>query len=225
MAKYALAQRREILAHAASVGVTASGITYLDAAIDGLSRASGEGGLHSFGAEFASAAQGCTIQAESATVELKYLLRTHFNPRNRLVLEQPGRVNVRGKSRTGRNTSFLYTPDFIDLQDGAAIASECKHVEHLERLIVERPGDYVFEDGRYRFLPGEVKFESFGMRFEVFSSAEVGSTHLANLMLLCPLQEEGVPAQMLEQIKQVRFALAARPGLGRCNNCGRNSDR
>jgi len=211
MNKFAIAQKREILEHAAAVGATASGITYVDDALKGLSRASGEGGLRSFGVEFASATTGCTIQAESVTVELKYLLRAHHDPRTRLVLEQPGRVSVRGKSPKGRNTSFLYTPDFLALLDNGLVGVECKSATELERLVRSRPGDYIFDKGRYRFLPGEACFERFGARFEVFCDAEVSKTHLGNLMLLCPLQEASIAPAMLEDIERVRSALEAKP--------------
>lgn len=211
MAKFSITQRQEILEHAACVGVTQAGISYLDETLNGLSRPSGEGGLRSFGVEFASALQGCTIQAESATVELKYLLNTHLDPANRLVLEQPPRLSVRGKSLKGRNTCFSYTPDFLEIGEGFITGVECKSEEALRELVDRRPGDYRFADGCYHFLPAETKFSSFGMSFKVFSDVEVGSVHFENLMLLCPLQQQTIPADALQRIQRIREATTSKP--------------
>lgn len=211
MAKFLLVQRDKILEHAASVGVTSRGLEYVNAAIDAPSRTSGKGGLRSFGVVVASAVQGCTVEAESATVELKYVLRTLLHIRSRLVLNQPDRLMVRGKSKTGRNTSFPYTPDYIDVQDGAVTAFECKAEEALRKLVIDRPFDYRLENGSYRFIPGENKFRSMGMGFKVFSDAEVTSTQLANLMLLFPFQQQSLPEDLLRRIECIRARVRETP--------------
>lgn len=205
-------QRDEILAHAAELGVNDRGVAYISNALTGPSRDASSGGLKSFGVNYASPVAGQTIQADSITVELKFLLRAHMCGETLLCIDQPGQVSVSGRSPKGRKTRFLYTPDYLVISRSRIYGVECKSEDSLCELVRSRPFDYEFEQGRYQFIPAENYFNGMSMSFEVFSDAEVGQKALANYMLICPMQTNGVLDEGTQEvIQEARLLLERKP--------------
>ncbi|WP_290886827.1 hypothetical protein [Arenimonas sp.] len=211
--KFSFSQREKILDHSRTLGVAERGIEYIANALDAPSRESSGGGLRSFSVNYASAVAGVAFQVDSATVELKYLLRALIGRDSLLPINQPGRIHVRGLSPNGRRTRFPYTPDFVDIELKRVIVVECKTESQLIELAKTRRNDYVRCREGYRFLPGEDYFNNLGMEFRVFCDREISQVELANLMLVCPqqglLQREEIETDPL--LLQARSLVERRP--------------
>jgi hypothetical protein len=210
--KLRLEQRDEILTHAEELGVNDRGLEYISNALTGPSRDASSGGLKSFGVNYASPVAGQTIQADSITVELKFLLRAHMCGQTLLCIDQPGQVNVSGRSPKGRKTRYLYTPDYLVIAESRIYGVECKSEDSLCELVRSRPFDYEVDQGRYQFVPANNYFNGMSMSFEVFSDSEVGQAALANYMLICPLQTNGVLDEGTQEVIQAaRLLLERKP--------------
>ncbi len=210
--KMTFAQRDEILAHAESLGVNARGLAYIATALSNPSRDASSGGLKSFGVNYASPVAAEAIQADSVTVELKFLLRAQICGETLLCIDQPGCIGVVGRSPKGRNTRYVYSPDYLVISKTRIYGVECKTEASLATLVETRPFDYRYEDGRYQFVPAQHYLRGLNISFEVFSDAEVSQIALANLMLVCPLQTlEPLTDQAQAVIGRARELLDARP--------------
>src|SRR6266699_6479919 len=102
---------------------------------------------------YPSVKMGCSIQFESQ-VEF---LAIYAMERDDDVLEyydQPTRIQLHYRSRSGHNTSPWHTPDFLVIRRNGAAFEEWKPAESLEQLTARMPEQYQHEaSGGWRCPP------------------------------------------------------------------------
>jgi len=154
---------------------------------------------------YPSVKMGQTIQAESHTVELPFV---HAAERDRAILEywdQPGKIRLIYRSKTGRRVVVGHTPDYFELRVDAAGWVECKPEARLHQLAHEAPNRYCLDSaGRWTCPPGEEYAARYGLAYRVFSSADINWIEQRNWAFLadyfradCPTVDETVRAALL----------------------------
>jgi hypothetical protein len=142
-------------------------------------------GAHNVACRYPSAKMGQTIQAESHTVELPYVYALE---RDSSVLEywdQPGKIRLVYRAKSGRQVVTGHTPDFFTLRSDAAGWVECKPEERLHHLAHEAPQRYSRDpEGRWVCPPGEEYAARYGLTYRVFSSAEINWVAQRNWLFL-----------------------------------------
>lgn len=167
---------------------------------------------------FPSTKMGQTIQAESHTVELAFV---HAMEQDRTVLEywdQPGRIRLVYRSKTGRRVVTGHTPDYFEVRIDAAGWVECKPEERLHHLAQETPHRYRRDaTGRWTCPPGEAYAAQFGLSYRVFSSADINWIAQRNWAFLadyfradCPPIEQPTRAAILAVVESDPGATLAR---------------
>ncbi len=154
-----------------------------------------------------------TIQFESQHVELWAI---YGMERDDAVLEyydQPVRIPLRYRARSGHNTTQWHTPDFFVLRSDEASFEEWKPASALDQLSHSMPNRYQQEsDGKWRCPPGEAYAQSLGLFYRVRSSAEYHPLYLQNLKFLQDFWAHPVPIAA-EQEALVLDALSSYPGI------------
>jgi putative transposase len=126
-----------------------------------------------------------TIQFESQHVELWAI---YAMERDETVLEyydQPLRLPLRYRARSGRHTTQWHTPDFFVLRTTGGTFEEWKPVHALEALAVSMPSRYQrASDGMWHCPPGDAWAQPLGLRYQVRSSADSHPLYIQNLKFL-----------------------------------------
>ncbi len=128
---------------------------------------------------------GRTIQFESRTVELPAIYDMEHSEEVLEFYDQPSRLELSYQTKSGRQTTFLHTPDFFVLRAGSAGWEEWKAEERLHELAEEAPNRYQLdEQGKFRCPPGERAAAEYGLLYRVRSSAELHPVYVRNLRFL-----------------------------------------
>ena len=162
---------------------------------------------------YPSVKMGFSIQFESQHVEL---WGCHTMERDDDVLEyydQPTRIQLHYRARSGRKTSPWHTPDFLVVRRQGAVFEEWKHPSSLDTLAVTMPERYQRQaKGGWLCPPGEAAARSLGLSYRVRTSAEYHPLYIENLKFLQDFWTH--PFQFPEeQEAQVLAALIAYPGV------------
>ncbi len=162
---------------------------------------------------YPSIKMGCSIQFESQHVELWAI---YAMERDNDVLEyydQPTRIQLHYRSRSGRKTSPWHTPDFLVIRRNGAAFEEWKPAESLEQLTARMPERYQHEaSGGWRCPPGEAAAAALGLTYRVRISSEYHPTYIQNLKFLQDFWTH--PFTLSKQAEsQVRDAIAVYPGV------------
>ena len=92
---------------------------------------------------YPSRKMGCTIQYESRTVELAFVLACETDPDVREYYDQPARLTLSYPSANGRRIVTGDAPDFFILSASFAGFVECKPAEKLPELAQRSPSRHV----------------------------------------------------------------------------------
>lgn len=143
------------------------------------------GGTKNVCVRFPSTKMGCVIQAESHTVELPFIWEWEHDPNVIIYLDQPTRIKIRYKSKTGRMIGALHTPDFIVITEEEISIIECKPEETLITLADKQPNRYLKDSERnWRSPPAEEALKKYGIKYRIKSSADINTTLQRNLIFI-----------------------------------------
>jgi putative transposase len=157
---------------------------------------SGGAGVNVSG-RYASNKMGHTIQFESHTCELPFIISCCEFPRVDDVLEywdQPHTLRLRYQNKNGRMISTQHTPDYFLMHPDKAGFTECKLEETLIKLAKEQPNKFVLDSsGHWRCPPAEAEAAKYGLYYRVFSSSEIDRTLFRNTVFLEDFLRPGAP--------------------------------
>lgn len=134
---------------------------------------------------YPSIKMGVSIQFESQHVELWAI---YAMERDDLVLEyydQPTRIQLHYRARSGRNTSPWHTPDFLVIRRDGVGFEEWKDAKALDQLVERMPERYQHTvGGGWRCPPGEAAAQALGFSYRVRTSSEYHPVYIQNLKFL-----------------------------------------
>ena len=154
-----------------------------------------------------------TMQFESQHVELWAIYGMERDDDVLEYYDQPVRLPLRYRAKSGRNTTQWHTPDFFVLRKAAAGFEEWKPAHSLDKVASAMPNRYQQDvDGKWRCNPGEAYAQSLGLFYRVRSSAEYHPLYIQNLKFLQDFWAHPLP-QATEQEALVLDALSSYPGI------------
>jgi hypothetical protein len=138
---------------------------------------------------FVSHKMGFTIQTESRTAENAFAIEFEFSSSIMAYWDQPPVVMVRRVYKNGEVRAGYYHPDFIVLGDDGPLVVEVKTEEDLQKLIKNKPKDWLYENGEYIYRPAKEKFADIGLKHVVYSTAQLSHIRTENLRILLYARE------------------------------------
>lgn len=134
---------------------------------------------------YPSRKMGSTIQFESHKNELGCIYQLEYDPSVLEYYDQPPKIKLEYKTKKGRQTGVLHTPDFFIIKKDLVGWRECKTETDLIKLAEKQPNRYVRdENGKWRCPPGEKYAQQFDFFYEVFSSSEIDWVFQRNIEFL-----------------------------------------
>jgi putative transposase len=164
---------------------------------------------------YPSIKMGVTIQAESHTVELAFLLDAEIDPSIYEYYDQPPSFVVHYADDKGRNRGHWHTADYFVLGEHFCGWVECKPETKLEQLTEKSPKRYLRDEhGKWRCPPGEAYAQQYGLSYRVFSSAEIDWVFQTNIEYLTDYLMFPDRLNIDEKVAQTIFTLVERtPGI------------
>lgn len=132
---------------------------------------------------------GVVLQAESMTGEFNFLVELDRRRDLVAVFDQPITIRVGITDSIGRRTRTTYTADYLVIDQQKVCAYEIKADSELERLIRERPADWIIDQDGYRYLPASNYFKSMGIEHVIVPVSSLSSLRADNLRLLTSARE------------------------------------
>lgn len=170
-------------------------------------------GISNICGRYPSVKMGRTIQFESQHVELWGI---YDMERDEDVLEyydQPTRLQLRYRARSGRNTTQWHTPDFFVIRRSGAGFEEWKKASVAEGLTVTMPERYVRRSaGGWQCPPGEKAAEVYGLSYRVRTEAELHPVSIQNLKFLQDFWIHEYPVSPSQEAHILAY-LATTPGI------------
>jgi len=153
------------------------------------------------------------IQFESQHVELWAIYAMERDEHVLEYYDQPMRLPLRYRARSGRHTTQWHTPDFLVLRPSEACFEEWKPVRALEALAVSMPNRYQrARDGMWHCPPGDAWAQPLGLGYQVRSSADYHPLYIQNLKFLQDFWAHPAPVDP-EQEQLVLALVDTHPGL------------
>jgi putative transposase len=161
---------------------------------------------------YPSVKMGRTIQFESRHVELWGIYQMERDDDVLEFYDQPTRIQLQYRARSGRKTTQWHTPDFFVIRQHSAGFEEWKPVTALDQLAVTMPERYQREPSGWRCPPGENAAQAHGLFYRVRTNEEVHPLVIQNLKFLQDfwIHVYEVPP---EQEAQVLRLLTTAPGI------------
>lgn len=132
---------------------------------------------------------GTVLQAESMTGEFNFLVELDRRCDLLAVFDQPITIKVAITNCLGHRTRTTYTADYLVIDPQKVCAYEVKADSELQRLIRERPEDWIVDQDGYRYLPASKCFKSMGIEHVVVPVSSLSSLRADNLRLLTSARE------------------------------------
>ncbi|KAF1725196.1 integrase catalytic domain-containing protein [Pseudoxanthomonas japonensis] len=132
---------------------------------------------------------GVVLQAESMTGEFNFLVELDRRPDLTAVFDQPITIKVCITDSRGRRTRTTYTADYLVIYSRSVCVYEIKADSELERLVRERPRDWIVQDSEYHYVPASKHFSSMGIDHVVVPISSLSSLRADNLRLLTSSRE------------------------------------
>jgi len=134
---------------------------------------------------YPSVKMGRSIQFESHHVELWGIYAMERDDDVLEYYDQPARIQLQYRARSGRKTTQWHTPDFFVIRQRSAGFEEWKLVTALDTLMVTMPERYQrATEGGWRCPPGESAAQVYGLFYRVRTSAELHPLVIQNLKFL-----------------------------------------
>jgi putative transposase len=161
---------------------------------------------------YPSRKMGRTIQFESHTCELAFILLCEF-PEFDDVLEywdQPTKLKITYRSKNGRTIRTTICPDFLVMYKDKVEFVECKTEEELVSLAKDKPNKYYLDaEGQWRCPPAEEAAAKYGIGFRIMSTAEIDRTLIRNMVFLEDYLREDSP-QIVDSMHDQIMAMIKR---------------
>src|SRR5579859_729642 len=143
---------------------------------------------------YPSPKMGVSIQFESEHVEFWAIYGMERDDDVLEFYDQPSRISLNYRAKSGRKTTQWHTPDFFVLRRQSAGWEEWKPAESLEQLSASMPARYQQAGtGQWCCPPGEVYAKPLGLSYRVRSSAEFHPLEIQNLKFLQDFWAHEVP--------------------------------
>ncbi len=155
----------------------------------------------------------CSIQFESEHVEFWAIYAMERDDNVLEFYDQPSRIPLSYRAKSGRKTTQWHTPDFFVLRRESAGWEEWKPAPSLDALAESQPARYQQTGtGQWRCLPGEVYAEPLGLSYRLRSSASLHPLEIQNLKFLQDFWAHEVPPYP-EQEALALAHIQAHPGI------------
>lgn len=132
---------------------------------------------------------GVVLQAESMTGEFNFLVELDRRCDLLAIFDQPTTIRVCITDTIGRRTRTTYTADYLVVDQQRVCAYEIKADSELERLIGERPEDWIIDQHGYHYLPASKYFKPMGIEHVIVPISSLSSLRADNLRLLTSARE------------------------------------
>lgn len=134
---------------------------------------------------YPSVKMGRSIQFESQHVELWAIYAMERDDDVLEYYDQPTRIQLHYKSRSGRKTSPWHTPDFLVIRRSGISFEEWKAADSLEPLTERMPDRYQHDPREgWSCPPGEAAAATMGLAYRVRTSSEYHPHYIQNLKFL-----------------------------------------
>lgn len=155
----------------------------------------------------------CSIQFESEHVELRAIYAMERDDDVLEFYDQPSRISLSYRAKSGRKTTQWHTPDFFVLHRQSAGWEEWKPAQSLEQLSYSMPARYQQAGtGQWCCPPGEVYAKQLGLSYRLRSSAEFHPLEIQNLKFLQDFWAHEVPPYL--ELEALALAhIQAHPGI------------
>jgi len=155
----------------------------------------------------------CSIQFESEHVEFWAIYGMERDDDVLEFYDQPSRIPLSYRTKSGRKTTQWHTPDFFVLRRESAGWEEWKPAQSLDTLAVSMPARYQqVGTGRWCCPPGEAYAKQLGLSYRLRSSAELHPLEIQNLKFLQDFWAHDVPPNP-EQEALALAHIKAHPGI------------
>lgn len=174
-------------------------------------RNGGEGALHNVTCRFASRKMGHTIQAESRTCELAFVLESELDADVLEIWDQPIVLSLRRTLPNGRLHVSSHVPDFLVLRGDAVHFWQCKPRSTLEKLLENEPRDWRRIGDVISFLPADTACSTLGLSHKVYAASDMQGVYLANLEVLNACKNITPPRTASSCLQRLKQKLIERP--------------
>ena len=155
-----------------------------------------------------------TIQYESRTVELSFVLVCETDPDMHEYYDQPVPLSLSYPSAKGRRVVVSPIPDFLVLSGSFVGFVECKPAEKLPELAQRFPSRYVrSEDGAFVCPPGEEAAARYGLGYKVWSPPAGSAALTDNARFLEAEWGHSTRAFPDDDVERLRAAVRASPAI------------
>lgn len=155
---------------------------------------------------FVSKKMGHTIQAESRTAELGFVLEFEYSDDVFEYWDQPPAISVIRTYSNGTRRRGSYIADFLVLDINGPRVVEVKTSREIEKKLESNPSDWKKTEQGIIYQPAKDAFSELGLNYHLYSTAELNPVRTANLNLL--LQARSRADQLSSSIqKQLSDAL------------------
>ncbi len=127
---------------------------------------------------------GCLRRCESS-LEHVAAITMELDPDVEAFYSQPEPVRIRKIAKSGRPQTVQYTPDFLMRKNEVIHVIEVKSIEAVRKYCEEKPGEWVWDEGRPVHIPAKQYFSSLGILHQVVTPDDQGQMKMYNLRLLC----------------------------------------
>lgn len=170
-------------------------------------------GISNICGRYPSVKMGRTIQFESQHVELWGIYEMERDDDVLEYYDQPTRLQLRYRARSGRNTTQWHTPDFFVIRRSSAGFEEWKKASAAEELTVTMPERYMRRStGGWQCPPGEAAASVYGLAYQVRTDAELHPLFIQNLKFLQDFWIHEYPVAS-HQEEQILACLSTTPGI------------
>ena len=150
----------------------------------------------------------CIIKAESAKVELAFLLESEHDEAVLEFYDQPPPIPLEYRDKRNHVQRPLHTADYFVFRYDSAGWEECKPVEKLRQFAEQGSQRYVLDQsGQWRCPPGEVFAAKYGLTYRVRASDQINWATQDNWLYLedyyQDLEKLVVPEADLERLFQL----------------------
>jgi len=174
-----------LVARLANYGLSPAAFEYAKKALTSEpSRGVGQFATRSVCGMFSSPSQGLTLQYESRTAELVWLVRWELDSNVVGCRDQPPMIDLRKADKNGVVKTSGYTPDFLLFCINEIVVVEVKTESNLQSLSEKYPEQWVEDNGVWRYCPAQQSFSEMGLTHIVLSGAELEQVETCNLKTL-----------------------------------------
>ena len=162
---------------------------------------------------YPSPKMGVSIQFESEHVEFWAIYRMEHDDDVLEFYNQPSRIPLSYRAKSGRRATQWHTPDFFVLRRASAGWEEWKPAQSLDQLSNSMPARYKPSGtGKWCCPPGEVYAKPLGLSYRLRSSAEFHPLEIQNLKFLQDFWAHEVPPH--PELEALALAhIQAQPGI------------